>query len=179
MTKRWTVLRSGQLVTVTVAWGDGRSTATRADIEGWFDDHLGRPVLVEICKALAPVDGYRVTTSELVDRVVAAIERGDLRVERRPVNVPIAGAVVEEEKPAPPPERAAPVEEKTWIGIRLVDDGDPPRPIPFRRYKVELPDGSTREGTLDGDGVARITGIDPGQCQVTFPGVDARSLTRA
>ena len=68
-----------------------------------------------------------------------------------------------------PPEPAAPVEEKTWIGIRLVDDADPPRPVPFEKYRIELPDQSIREGQLDANGQARVSGFDPGSCKVSFP----------
>lgn len=73
----------------------------------------------------------------------------------------------ETEIPLPPKEA-----EKTWIEILLVDDSNPPKPVPYRRYEVELPDGSVIRGTLDGGGMARITDIDPGTCKVTFPDFD-------
>ena len=58
-----------------------------------------------------------------------------------------------------------------WIEIKLVDtDGNP---VPGEKYKITLPDGSTvAEGTLDGKGFARVDGIDPGTCKVTFPNLD-------
>jgi hypothetical protein len=65
-------------------------------------------------------------------------------------------------------------EEKTWIEIVLMDDRDPPKPVSFARYRVELPDGSARDGMLDQHGKARVDGIDPGTCQVGFPGLDGR-----
>lgn len=77
----------------------------------------------------------------------------------------------EEEPPAPPREVRA---EKTWIEIELVDDDDPPKPMAFKRYRVELPDGSVREAMLDANGMAWLTGIDPGECQVRFPDFDSR-----
>lgn len=68
--------------------------------------------------------------------------------------------------PPPPPE-----EKKTWVGIQLVDeDGEP---VPYKRYVIELPDGSKREGMLDDKGIARINDVDPGTCQVSFPQFDA------
>lgn len=73
----------------------------------------------------------------------------------------------ETEIPLPPKEA-----EKTWIEILLVDDSNPPKPVPYRRYEIELPDGSVLRGTLDGGGMARITDIDPGNCKVTFPDFD-------
>lgn len=58
-------------------------------------------------------------------------------------------------------------EEKTWIGIKLVDEKG--RPVPRRKYRIKLPNFETREGTLDDKGEARINGIDPGDCEITFP----------
>jgi type VI secretion system secreted protein VgrG len=60
---------------------------------------------------------------------------------------------------------------KSWIEIELVDDKG--KPVPGEKYRVTLPDGSTlAEGTLDEKGLARVDGIDPGNCQVTFPNLD-------
>jgi hypothetical protein len=56
---------------------------------------------------------------------------------------------------------------KTWIAIELKDnDGDP---VAGEPYKLELPDGRIIEGNLDPMGTAEVSGIDPGQCKVTFP----------
>lgn len=56
---------------------------------------------------------------------------------------------------------------KSWIETKLVDEDD--HPVPDEAYAVQLPDGSTARGRLDSEGLARIEGIDPGQCKVTFP----------
>jgi hypothetical protein len=49
-----------------------------------------------------------------------------------------------------------------------VDDAG--MPVPGEQYRITLPDGSTlAEGTLNEKGCARIDGIDPGSCKVTFP----------
>lgn len=61
-------------------------------------------------------------------------------------------------------------EEKTWIEIELIDEED--NPVPGERYKITLPNGKVAQGTLNGDGFARIEGIDPGTCQITFPKLD-------
>jgi type VI secretion system secreted protein VgrG len=58
-----------------------------------------------------------------------------------------------------------------WIEIELVDEDG--QPVPGERYRITLPDGTTlAEGTLDGKGFARVHGIDPGTCKVTFPNLD-------
>jgi hypothetical protein len=41
-----------------------------------------------------------------------------------------------------------------------------------QRVCIELPDGTRREVRTDGNGRAALFGVDPGQCQVTFPDAD-------
>jgi hypothetical protein len=61
------------------------------------------------------------------------------------------------------------VPKKTWVEIKLVDqDG---AVVPNERYRVTLPDGTIKEGRLDEDGWMRESGIDPGQCTITFPDI--------
>jgi hypothetical protein len=56
---------------------------------------------------------------------------------------------------------------KTWISIVLNDsDGNP---VAGEDYRIELPDGRAVEGKLDRLGTAAVSGIDPGQCKVSFP----------
>jgi hypothetical protein len=43
------------------------------------------------------------------------------------------------------------------------------------QYQIELPDGSTTEGYLDAKGQARVDGIDPGNCKISFPNIDKKS----
>lgn len=76
-------------------------------------------------------------------------------------------------KPHKPGEAGEEGEEKptAWIEIRMTDMDD--RPVTGRVYRIVLPDGETAaEGTLDDKGTARVEGIDPGSCQVTFPDLD-------
>jgi type VI secretion system secreted protein VgrG len=59
-------------------------------------------------------------------------------------------------------------DKKHWIEIELVDEAN--HPIPGEPYRITLPDGTTlASGTLDEKGWARVDGIDPGTCKVTFP----------
>jgi len=62
---------------------------------------------------------------------------------------------------------------KHYIEIKLLDNNG--NPVAGEPYKVTLPDGSTvADGTLDQNGFARVDNIDPGTCQVSFPGRDQR-----
>ena len=80
-------------------------------------------------------------------------------------------------KPGPKPGNSKPTnphrphpEKTSWIEIDLVDqDG---QPVPGEYYRIELPDGSTADGALDQDGFARVDGIDPGTCKISFPRLD-------
>ena len=57
---------------------------------------------------------------------------------------------------------------KSWIEIELVDEAN--QPVPGEQYKITLPDGeAVAGGTLDERGFARVDGIDPGTCKITFP----------
>ena len=59
---------------------------------------------------------------------------------------------------------------KSCIEIELVDEAD--QPVQGERYRIILPDGTVRKGTLDSKGKAHIEGISPGNCKITFPNLD-------
>jgi hypothetical protein len=71
----------------------------------------------------------------------------------------------------PAPQQQQDQEPKTWIEIVLKDSRG--NPVPNEEYILELPDGTKRRGRLDADGIARVDGIKPGSCRVSFPNVDA------
>jgi len=59
----------------------------------------------------------------------------------------------------------------SWIEIEMVNEDN--EPVPGETYRITLPDGETvAEGTLDEKGFARVDGIDPGTCKITFPELD-------
>jgi type VI secretion system secreted protein VgrG len=68
-------------------------------------------------------------------------------------------------------------DKKSWIEIKLVDEQG--NPVPGEPYSVTLPDSSVASGTLDEKGFARIDGIDPGTCQITFPQRDTEAWKKA
>ena len=57
--------------------------------------------------------------------------------------------------------------------------GEDDEPVPGEVYRVTLPDGKVAEGTLDEKGFARVEGIDPGTCKVTFPNLDQEAWEKA
>mgnify|MGYP000134853111 CR=1 FL=1 len=61
-------------------------------------------------------------------------------------------------------------EKTSWIEIELLDEED--KPVPGEKYEIELPDGSMAKGSLDGNGFARVEGVKPGECKVSFPELD-------
>jgi hypothetical protein len=144
-------------------------------VDHWFPDDLtSQGVLSQIVLSLEPHLTLRGagSISWLRARVADALRSGRLVAYAvdRPLALSGGGAApVAPEKPAdkPPPKE----EDTTWIGIQLSDDSG--APVAFKRYRIELPDGSKREGMLDEKGMARFDGIDPGNCEVTFPDFDA------
>jgi hypothetical protein len=73
------------------------------------------------------------------------------------------------------PEAAA-KDKTSWIEIKLVDETG--APVPGEKYRIELPDGSVREGVLGPEGTAWQGNLDPGTCKITFPDLDASEWRR-
>ncbi len=118
-------------------------------------------------------------TASLRERVREALRDGRVIALREAPHETRAAAAAsardEDDRPTDPP---PPRETKTWVTIRLVDDGDPRRPVAHARFRIKLPDGATREGRLDAMGAAHFEGLDPGLCEVTFPDYDREAWRR-
>lgn len=82
--------------------------------------------------------------------------------------------VHEGEAPPPLSEDTPKPQQKTWIGIELVDEEG--QPVANERYWIQLPDGSVREGRLDAKGRAHVGDLDPGECDVRFPDLDSEAV---
>jgi hypothetical protein len=78
-----------------------------------------------------------------------------------------AGAAAQKKKEAEPPPKKT--EEKTWIKIVLLDEDG--QPMKNEKFKLGLPDGSSRDGKLDAEGSIYIPPtLDPNkECTVSFP----------
>jgi uncharacterized protein (DUF2345 family) len=55
----------------------------------------------------------------------------------------------------------------TWVEVELVDEAG--KPAAGAPYEVVLADGEVCEGTLDGNGKARVESLVGGPCRVSFP----------
>lgn len=84
-------------------------------------------------------------------------------------------------RPGKPPEKLPdhqPDPKKAhWIEVELLDEVG--KPVPSETVRVELPDGTVSTGTTNDKGIYRVAGIDPGECQVTFPNLDEKAWEQA
>ncbi len=70
-----------------------------------------------------------------------------------------------------------PEDRKDWVAIEVVDtDG---KPVAMLRFKVTGPDGVEHTGLTDSKGAARVDGLTPGECTITFPDLHAGEWERA
>lgn len=140
------------------------------------DDVWFRGALVDVLRALgyALDDASWVEADELVRRVADA-----LRV-RRVVAYRVTRArptAAFGSDPADEPEEPDSPHDTSWIEIHLVDqDGRDMADVP---YRITMPDGGVRAGTLDRHGRAREEGIVPGTCQISFHTLHGPDWSRA
>lgn len=118
----------------------------------------------------------RAPESEVIERVVRELEWGHLVCKpRRPAGLASSLTI-------PEPEatdlcelavlETTPVE--YVVELQLIDQDE--LPIGGVSYRLTLPDGSVREGTLDQQGTARVPGLTSSEpCEVCFPTLDAES----
>jgi hypothetical protein len=71
-------------------------------------------------------------------------------------------------------EEAEPV---SWVEIEMIDEED--QPVVGLRYEITVPEGTVATGTLDERGCARVDGIKPGECKITFPSLDKEAWESA
>ena len=89
---------------------------------------------------------------------------------------PVEDEKVELETGAQPPDEAQDETETSWIEIELVDHLG--HPCAGEAYVVQEPDGNEHKGALDAKGMARVGVKEPGECQITFPKLDAAAWER-
>jgi hypothetical protein len=134
------------------------------------DGPRGKAVLLEIVEALTGhTPSHHTTHDAALHTVARGLADGQLRAYVVKQNEGGGKAPVPDKpKTIPPPKQ----DKKTFVAIQLLTDEAEPKPVPFKRYRIELPDASVREGQLDQNGAAQINDIDPGTCKVSFPDFD-------
>lgn len=130
----------------------------------------GRTTILEIAEALEGGSAtYRTTVAEALAVVQRGLDAGRLLAYAQKHTGGGKGpATVDPPQPQPPVD-----EKKTFVAVQLMTDEPEPKPVPFKRYRIVLPDETVREGQLDQFGRAVISEIDPGTCKVSFPDFDA------
>lgn len=148
-------------------------------LAGWMEDAGAKGALVDMVASLGllPVD-LHTSVEGLPKDIERDLVRAFLRRELvifskseavaaptlRP-NIPVT--------PKPVPARRPVVEVTTWVELLVVNEQG--EPMPGVAYRITLPDGIQRTGTVDRFGLVRLTGVDPGQCVFELPDVDGRA----
>lgn len=134
------------------------------------DGPRGRTTLLEIAAAL---DGHAASHRSSEGAALGVVRRGFADGRLRAYAQKHVGGGKGPEVIDPPNIEPPKEDKKTFVAVQLLSDEPEPRPVPFKRYRIVLPDESVREGQLDQLGRAVVTGIDPGTCKVSFPDFDA------
>jgi len=65
---------------------------------------------------------------------------------------------------------AASCDDHGFLEVELLDEER--APIGGADYEITLPDGTVKQGQLDDQGTVRLEDVEPGSCQVKFPGLE-------
>lgn len=115
--------------------------------------------------AVSPADPAEAAEADIADP--GKVE--EIKAEQRQTQTGKYGSV--KVKPHKPPTTEEAKEKNSWIEVEMVDQDD--KPVTGLAYRITLPDGETvAEGTLDDKGLARVEGMEPGNCKVKFPTLD-------
>ena len=109
--------------------------------------------------------------------VAAALVADRLRVVRRYSKINMSGDAQAREKKdnelLNPFGGSGPALDRDWIEIKLIDQEG--NAVAGERYVIVTPDGRESRGYTDSLGMARLTRIPSGQCEVSFPDLDTKS----
>lgn len=133
---------------------------------------VARAYLIQLDRLLngGPPHGRPTTSAILWDRIRRGILEQRISVLEEILTLPVPDTTAE---PAPPPPAPEPPPKKLdWVEIVLLDEEGVP--VADEKFSIQLPDGSTREGTLDAEGKARVEEFEAGTCFVTFPEIKVR-----
>jgi hypothetical protein len=143
--------------------GEGNVLAARRALGGEAGDVVEQLALRVVDEGLLIVscaDGYLTAIQGTFTEAAAQVA-----TQPAPTTTPLEDEQAAQKQPA--------AAEKHFIEIELLDDDG--KPVGNEAYLIELPDGTQRTGRTDGNGRARITGIDPGTAKVSFPDLDKKA----
>lgn len=161
-----------------------------ASLDGWLKDPLTRPVVIDIDEvmhgrvrpmmshtgdeAVAWQSGVKTRVADAFKRrtVVGLLVARDF-LTQAPREEPDGPDKPPGGDPPPPPKKT---KQTSWIEVELLDEEK--KPIANQLYRVEVPDGTFREGKLDAQGRVRIDNIDPGTCEIFFPDLEESKWKR-
>jgi hypothetical protein len=150
---------------------------TRDTVRSVLMRNLGDDFAVrQLRAALSEQDfgAQRLDDRGIIERVAMHVEFGRWQILRRPDPRPPldAQAVTDLSDLIRPEIEDPPVVRTHYVEIELVGEDDVP--IPGARYRVELPNGTVRQGRTNDAGAARIEDIPrAGSCKISFPDLDA------
>jgi phage protein D len=115
------------------------------------------------------VPGHVIIFDKLGERIDGKyrVEHARHEFSKRGYFTALRAVLVAKKPPARPAPAQRPQPPPNWIEIELKDESG--RPLPGTYYQVKTPDGRILDGNLDGQGKARVEGVKPGQCKVSFP----------
>ena len=151
------------------------------DLSHAAHDSISRHTLVDLYREVSGGWDQPQDVNHQVSRLVEAFRRRSLVLVRQRTaghDSGTAGATPPPVAPADEPAPAGPKKpkkEKTWVALRLVDQDNVP--VSGEKYHIVLPDGSARDGSTDSAGEGWVEDIDPGNCQFSFPDLDASEWT--
>jgi len=132
-------------------------------------EHLAGRLVAEGLQVISCADSYLASLQGTFQAAAAAGAAAASQASQQPKTTPLQDEeAAKEEKGA-----AQQPEEQHWIEIELLDDEG--KPVADERYFVELPDGTSLSGRTDGQGRARVEGVDPGTAKVSFPDLDKKA----
>jgi hypothetical protein len=191
-------MRMGEYVQYAVLRSPGADTM----LEKWLKHPSSKPILQEVFGAVRPPEwrpAFPATPSTPPDQTVLEVLKRAVQEERlillRPRKRDASSAgdpqILAEQIAEAARARAAAASaaksgssqnssstnKKTWVEFELLDQKG--RPVPRARYRLKVTDGSVREGSLDENGRVRVTGLDPGTCDISFLDFDGREWHRS
>jgi hypothetical protein len=151
------------------------------DLRSAVAEEFTRRILIDLCSDLWG-DGelFRQDLHRACELLEEEFRCGTVVVVRRAMRVAPSGgaatpAPAANQKPADQPSESGSSQRRkklTWVAVRLVDANNVP--VANERYHIVLADGTAHDGELNGSGEAWLEDIEPGNCQISFPNLDAR-----